>query len=139
MEAFADYSHAIVSVALMVVFGLVLSPLSAVKKTGAGLAPGCEPDADYGSSVYRWHRTYVNLAETMGFFVGAVGVAILAGANPFWVNLLASLFFVSRLVLAFVHIKGIGKPDMSARSFLYVAGWLACIILCLMAVLAVLG
>lgn len=137
MEAFAPYSHAIVAVALTVIFGLVLSPISAMRKTEAGLAPGCEPEADYDSSVYRWHRTYANLAETMGFFVASVGAAILAGANPFWVNLLASLFFVSRLVLAYVHIKGIGQPNMGVRSFTYVAGWLACIILCLMAVLAV--
>ncbi len=138
MEAFAEYGHAIASVALTVIFGLVMSPLSAMRKTAAKLAPGAEPEADYGSSVYRWHRAYANLSETMGFFVASVAAAILAGADPFWVNLLASIFFVSRLVLAVVHIKGIGKPDMSARSFLYVAGWLACIILCLMAVMAVL-
>ena len=37
-----------------------------------------------------------------------------------------------------VHLRG-GKADMGARSFAYVAGWLMCIFLAIMAVLAVFG
>ncbi len=138
MEDFAAYGHAIVAMAGTAIFGLVLSPLSAMRKSAIGLAPGCQPEADYTSAVYRWHRTYANLSETMGYFVACTVAAILAGASPFWVNLFASIFFVSRLVLAVVHIKGLGKPDMSTRSFVYVAGWLMCILLGLMAIFAVL-
>ncbi|MFD1158266.1 MAPEG family protein [Roseovarius aestuarii] len=138
MEHFATYGHAIVAMAATAIFGLLLSPLSAMRKSAIGLAPGCEPEADYSSSVYRWHRAYANLSETIGFFVACVAAAILAGASPFWVNLFASIFFVSRLVLAVIHIGGIGKPDMSARSFLYVAGWLMCVLLAIMAIFAVL-
>ena len=138
MEQFAAYGHAIVAMAGTALFGLILSPLSAMRKSAIGLVPGCQPEADYTSSVYRWHRTYSNLSETMGFFVACTVAAILAGASPFWVNLFASIFFVSRLVVAFVHIQGLGKPDMSARSFTYVAGWLMCVLLALMAIFAVL-
>ena len=138
MEHFASYGHAIVAMAATVIFGLLLSPLSAMKKSAVGLAPGCQPEADYTSSVYRWHRTYANLAETMGYFVASAAAAILAGASPFWVNLFASVFFVSRIVLAFVHIKGIGRPDMGPRSFIYVVGWLMCVLLAISAICAVL-
>lgn len=134
MEQFAEYGHAIVAMAGTAVFGLLMSPLSAIKKQKLGLAPGCSPEADYSTQVYRWHRAYLNLAETMGYFVAVTVAAILAGANPFWVNLLASVFFISRIILAVVHIKGIGKPNMSVRSFTYVAGWLMCLILALMAI-----
>lgn len=137
MEQFAAYGHAIVAMAGAGIFGLFLSPLSAMRKSKLGLAPGAEPEPDYTSAVYRWHRAYGNLAETMGYFVACTLAAILAGASPFWVNLLASIFFLSRVVLAVVHINGIGKPDMSARSFIYVAGWLSCILLALMAIFAV--
>ena len=137
MEQFAAYGHAIVALAATALLGLILSPLSAMRKTAIGLAPGCEPPADYGSSVYRWHRAYCNLSESIGFFAAATIAAILAGASPFWVNLFAALFFLSRLVVAFVHVRGIGKPDMSARSFTYVAGWLMCVLLALMAIGAV--
>lgn len=137
MEQFAEYGHAIFAVAATAIFGLILSPLSALRKQKIGLAPGCEPEADYSSSVYRWHRTYCNLAETMGFFAATVIAAILAGASPFWVNLFASIFFISRLVLAFVHIQGIGKAHTGVRSFTYVAGWAMCILLAVMAIVAV--
>ena len=137
MEQFAAYGHAIVALAGTAIFGLVLSPLSAMRKSAIGLAPGCQPEADYTSAVYRWHRAYSNLAETMGYFAACVLAAILAGASPFWVNLFASIFFISRVALAVVHIKGIGKPDMSVRSYLYVAGWLCCLLLALMAIFAV--
>ncbi len=139
MGAFAAYGHAIVSLAALAVFGLVLGPLSAMKKQSSGLAPGSEPKADYADPCYRWHRAYQNMADMIGYFAAVVVAAILAGVNPFWVNLLASLFFVSRLLLAFVHIRGIGKPDRSIRSIAYVAGLVMCIILAILAIAAVFG
>ena len=138
MEQVTEYGHAIVAMAGTAILGLILSPLSALRKSKIGLAPGCQPEADYTSSVYRWHRAYQNTAETIGFFAAVVLAAILAGANPFWVNLFASIFFVSRLAHAFLHIQGIGKPNAGARSFAYVAGWLMCLLLALMAIFAVL-
>ncbi|MDF1671742.1 MAG: MAPEG family protein [Roseovarius sp.] len=136
MDAFAAYSHAIVAMAATAVMLLIMGPLSAMKKTKLGLAPGATPEADYGSRCYRWHRAFGNLSESIGPFVAVTLAAILAGANPFWVNLLASLFLVARLVLAVVHVNGIGKPDMSVRSYAYVAGLLMCLILAGMAIVA---
>ena len=139
MQDFAQYGHAIVAMAAIAMFGLILSPLSAMRKQALGLTPGSQPEADYADPCYRWHRAYQNLSETIGFFVAVVLAAILAGASPFWVNLLASLFFIVRVFLVFVHIKGIGKPNMSVRSFTYVAGWLICLALAIMAIAAVFG
>jgi len=137
MEQFAQYGHAIVSMAGMALLTLLFSPLSAIRKTSDGLAPGCQPEADYNSATYRWHRAYSNLTETTGPFGLVVVAAILAGANPLWVNALASAFLVSRVVLAIVHVKGIGKPNMSVRSFTYVFGWIMCIGLAVLAIAAV--
>lgn len=137
MEQFAAYGHAIVAMAGTAVFGLVIGPLSAMRKTSAGLAPGAEPKPDYSTSVYRWHRAYSNLSEVMGYFVACTVAAILAGTSPFWVNLFASIFFASRVVLACVHIGGVGKPDMGVRSIVFVAGFLMCVLLAIMAVVSV--
>ena len=137
MEQFAAYGHAIMAMAVIAVFQLLMAPLSAMRKSSAGLAPGAQPPADYADACYRWHRTYANLAESMGPFVAVTVAAILAGAAPFWVNLFAAGFLVARVVLAVVHIKGIGKPDMSIRSFTYVAGWLMCLGLAWLAIKAV--
>lgn len=137
MDAFAAYGHALVAMAGVAILALILSPLSAMKKTAKGLAPGCQPEPDYNDACYRWHRTYGNLTESIGTFVAVTVAAMLAGVSPFWVNLLAALFLVIRIVLAVVHIRGIGGPDMSVRSFTYVAGWLVCLVLAIMAMMAV--
>ncbi|MGR3314463.1 MAPEG family protein [Roseovarius indicus] len=137
MTGFAEYGHALVAIVGLALLQLVLSPLSAIRKTQAGLAPGAQPVADYSDSCYRWHRAYDNLTESMAAFVGLTLAAILAGGSPFWVNLFASGFLLLRLVLAVVHINGIGKPDMGLRSFTYVAGWLMCLGLAYLVVKAV--
>jgi uncharacterized MAPEG superfamily protein len=134
MEQFSAYGHAIVAMAAVGMMHMIMGPLSAMKKTKLGLAPGATPEQDYDSATYRWHRAYGNLSETVGTFVAVTVAAMLAGANPFWVNLLAAVFFLSRIVMAVVHIKGIGGADMSVRSFTYVAGWAMCLILGLMAI-----
>lgn len=136
MELFEPYSHAIAALAGTAIMLLVMGPLTGRKKASLGLAPGATPEQDYGSAAYRWHRAHANLAENVAPFVAVTAAAVLAGCSPFWVNLLASLFLVVRLVLAVVHINGIGKPDMSVRSFTYVAGWLICLILGVMAILS---
>lgn len=134
MEQFAAYGHAIVSLAGISLLILLLSPVSAMRKTSTGLAPGAQPEADYANATYRWHRCYANLTETVGVFAAVTVAAILAGASPFWVNLLASVFVLVRIALAFIHIRGIGKPNMSVRSYTYVIGWLICILLAVMAI-----
>ncbi|QIE44127.1 MAPEG family protein [Pseudohalocynthiibacter aestuariivivens] len=138
MHDFAQYGHAIIAMALMGLTTLVLSPLSAMRKTAAGLVPGATPPEDYASATYRWHRAYGNAAESVGTFALVTLAAILAGAAPFWVNLFASTFFVARIVMLVIHLRG-GKADMGARSFAYVLGWLMCILLAILAILAVFG
>ena len=137
MEQFAPYAHAIVALAGMAILTLLMSPLSAMRKTSDGLAPGCQPEANYENATYRWHRAYSNLTETTGSFALVVAAAILSGADPFWVNLLASAFLASRILLIVVHVKGIGKPHMGVRSFTYVFGWVMCLGLAALAILAV--
>ena len=139
MEIFADYAHAIVAVAATTLFGLLIGPVTAVLKLSRGMQAGATPEQDYSDRTYRINRAYLNLTETMGFFVAAVVASILAGVVPYWVNLLASVFFVSRIVLFFVHVAGIGPMNFGPRSFIFVIGWLCCLILSVMAILAVLG
>ncbi len=136
MEAFAEYSHAIVAIALTALIGLAINPFSAIWKTSKGVTAGGPPNADYEDPAYRMDRAYQNLTEMMGIFTGVTAAAILAGASPFWVNLFASLFFVSRIAVAYVHVKGIGKPVQGPRTFIFVFGWACCIALAVLAIWA---
>ncbi len=137
MEPFAAYGHAIVSLVLFAVIVLALSPFSALKKQGEGLAPGGTPEEDYASAAYRLHRAYQNGAESLAIFATVTVAAILAGASPFWINLLASLALVTRVAMLVVHLRGIGKPHNGPRSVFYVSGWVCMLVIALFALVAV--
>lgn len=137
MEQFSAYGHALVSLAVVAIFAMMFGPMSAMRKQAAGLDAGATPAADYTDPAFRLHRAYMNLTENYGLFAGVTMAAILAGVSPFWVNLLATIFLVSRLVVAFVHIKGIGRQHVGPRSFIYVTGWLANIVMAVLTIVAV--
>lgn len=136
MEHFSEYGHAIVSLAVFAMLGLILSPISAARKADAGVAPGALPAPDYSDPTYRLSRAYMNAMELCGFFTAVTVAAILAGASPFWVNLLASVFLLSRFVMAFVHIRGIGKANLGPRSMIFGLGWVCCLALGVLAIVA---
>ena len=137
MEHFAEYGHAVVSLAGLGLLWAVLGPLSAVMKERSGAAPGGDVAPDYANPAYRWSRAYANLTETAPAFVAVVVAAMAAGASPFWTNLLAALFLLSRIVVAFVHIRGLGKPAHGLRSILFTIGWASVTILAVFAIIAV--
>ena len=138
MEQFADYGHAIASLGLTVILGLLISPFTALSKMNKGHAAGGTPVADYGDRTYRFDRAYLNLAENMGFFAAATVAAILAGVSPGWVNWLAAVFFVSRVLHFIVHYMGIGPMNFGPRTIVFVAGWGCNLGLAILAVAAVL-
>ncbi|SPH17333.1 hypothetical protein DEA8626_00851 [Defluviimonas aquaemixtae] len=135
MEVFAEYSRAIVSLALFALITLGLSPMAGVARNRAGVAAGALPKEDYANRDFRICRAYQNAAESLGAFAAVIAAAILAGAAPFWVNLFASLAVLSRLIMVFVHIQGYGVgKEPGPRTMLYVFGWLMMLLLALMAI-----
>ena len=138
MEPFLAYGHAIVAMAATALFGLLVNPFTAVAKMNKGQAAGGTPAEDYGDRTYRFNRAYLNLTEIMGFFVAATVAAILAGADPSWVNWLAAIFFVARVAHFLVHFAGIGPMNFGPRTVIFVVGWGCCLILAILAILAVL-
>lgn len=137
MEGFAEYSHAIASLVLFTLVVLALSPFSALAKAGKGLAPGATPEQDYSDKAYRLNRAYLNGTETLPAYLAVTVAAMLAGASPVWVNLLASLVLVARVIMLVVHLKGIGKPHSGLRSVFYVLGWACMVALGVLALVAV--
>ncbi|MSU88922.1 MAPEG family protein [Rhodobacteraceae bacterium 2CG4] len=136
MDAITGYAHAIVSLALFAVLALALNPWAGIARGRAGLVPGQMPEPDYASRAFRITRSYQNTVEMTGVFAAVVAAAVLAGANPFWVNLLASLALVSRIAMIFVHVQGIGKANNGLRTIFFVAGWAMMLLLALIAAVA---
>ena len=136
MEDFAQYGHAVASLVIFTLVVLLLAPFSALAKQGKGLAPGATPEQDYSDKAYRLNRAYLNGTETLPAYLAVTVAAILMGVSPFWVNLLASVVLLARLVMLFVHIRGTGKPHSGLRSVLYVVGWACMFVMGLMALVA---
>jgi len=136
MEVYAEYSHAIASLVIFTLIVLFMSPFSALAKQGKGLAPGATPAQDYSDKAYRLNRAYLNGTETLPAFLAVTIAAILLGASPFWVNLLASVALVARVVMLVIHLRGIGKQNAGPRSVFYVIGWGCMAILGFMALVA---
>ena len=134
MEAFASYGHAVASVVMFTLVVLVIAPFSALAKAGKGLAPGATPAQDYADKAYRLNRAYLNGTETLPAYATVTFAAILLGASPFWVNLLASLALLARLAMLWVHLQGIGRPNSGLRSILYVIGWACMVVIGIMTV-----
>lgn len=137
MEQFAEYSHAIAALAFIVLIQLALSPAAGLSRNNSGKSAGAMPDPDYSDVKFRICRAYQNSAEMSGAFAGAILAAVLAGAPPLWINLFASLAVISRLVMVYVHIKGIGAgQEPGPRTFAYVFGWAMCLLIALFALIA---
>ncbi|UWQ22834.1 MAPEG family protein [Jannaschia sp. W003] len=113
MDAFDPYAHAIAALALWAVVVPVLAAVSTRGRT-SDRAPCGKPVRDYADPWYRRERAFANAVEISGPFVAATVAAILAGAAPFWVNLLASLFIVLRVAMAAVHVMTENQPARSA-------------------------
>ncbi len=124
MEGFAAYGHAIMSLALWSVVSIVLGMVATRGKTAKNTCACGQPKRDYSNVVYRRSRAFANAMEMSGPFIGATVAAILAGANPFWVNTLASIFLVSRIAVAVVHI---GTEIQPLRSAVWMVG-LVCVL-----------
>jgi len=136
---FAAYGHALASLVLFAVLTMMVGPLAANAKAKAGVPSGAMPDPDYGSFVYRFNRAHLNAVEILGPFAALVLAAVLAGASAGWVNWLASIFLVSRLVHLAVHLGGWGRPDGGLRSVVFVVGVLCCVGLAAAALAAIFG
>jgi uncharacterized MAPEG superfamily protein len=133
MTEFAAYSHAIASLGLWAILSIILSGVSLRGRTPEGRCDCGKPKRDYTDRVYRADRAFMNAVENSGPFVAATVAAMLAGAAPFWVNVFASVFLVSRIAMAIVHI---GTENQPLRSAMFVIGWVCMIALALMAVVA---
>lgn len=122
-QAFAPYAHALAALGGWAILMFALLIASAAGKARAR-TPSGHPVRDYSDPAYRRSRAFQNAIEITGPFLAALLAALLTGASPFWVNLLASLFLVSRIAMAGVHI---GTENQPLRSACWFVGVLCCL------------
>ena len=110
---FAPYAHALAAMAGWGLLMLVLTVLSVIGSPRARTQAGL-PARDYADPYYRRSRAFANAVEASGSFLAVTVAAILVGASPFWVNVLASVFLVARIGAAAAHIGTMIEPLRSA-------------------------
>jgi len=110
---FEAYGHAIAALALWALLVQVLGMASTVGRSPERRCECGKPKRNYADPVYRRERAFMNAIEGGGPFIAVTVAAILSGAVPFTVNLLASIFIVARICMAVVHIKTENQPMRS--------------------------
>ena len=135
MELFEPYSHALAAMAL---FGLIISVLTGVSAFAtARERDKCGyPVRDYTDPAYRKSRAFLNAQEAVGPFLATTIAAIMVGASPFTVNLLASIFVVGRIATAVVHIM---TENQNLRSLTWSVGFLSVIAMGITALIGAFG
>ena len=120
MDQFDAYSHALAAIAAWGVLMVVLMGLSTTGRSPDNRTQSGMIKRDYADPTYRRARAFANAMETTGPFLAVTLAAILLGANPFWVNLLASIFLVARIFMAVVHV---GTENQGLRSLGFSIGF----------------
>ena len=131
MEAFEAYSHALASLAGFSLLMMVLGAVSTVGRSPENRTQSGAVIRNYSDPTYRRGRAFANAMESAAPFIGATLAAILVGANPFWVNLFASLFLAARIAVAVVHI---GTEIQWLRSAIWTVGTVCILVLGVMGI-----
>lgn len=138
MDQFASYGHAILSLVIMAVLAQVLNAMTGIKKGNNKMTPGATYQPDFTNPGYRLDRAHMNGVENLGIVTAAIVGAMLAGASPFWVNILASVILLTRLVYTFFYVRGLGGGYGGARTGLAVLSSACVVCLAIMTAVAVL-
>jgi uncharacterized MAPEG superfamily protein len=136
METFASYHTALVAVAGVALITLAQSAHVNVVRARNKLAPDAALPSDYADPVFRVVRTFLNSTESLPTFAAAVFAAVLLGAAPFWINLLAALHLLFRLAYWPIYVSGVGAPAAGLRSFTWAAGWTVNVAIAVIAIVA---
>ena len=139
--ALSPYTTAIGALMLLVLAVLIQALLAGViglNKSGGEL-PGVPLQGNHASLNFRVLRTYANSTENLPAFAVTLMLAILAGASPKWVNLLAALHVTFRFAFWGIYYSGVGKVAGGPRTISYVLAWFTNLALAVVAVSALFG
>lgn len=139
--ALSAYSTALAALMVLVLAVLIQALFAGViglSKAGGEL-PGVPLQGDHRSLNFRVLRTYANSTENLPAFAVALLLAVLAGASPKWVNLLAALHVGFRLAFWGIYYSGVGKVAGGPRTISYVLGWMINLILAVVAGVALMN
>lgn len=99
---------------------------SFAKARQPGAIPGLPPkDTLHQSFTFRAWRTHQNSLENTGSMIGGALFAMLAGANPMWLQLLLAIMVLSRIAHMLLYYGIATEKNPSPRSYFFALSWLA--------------
>ncbi|RAJ96402.1 MAPEG family protein [Aliidiomarina maris] len=137
---FSDYRVALIGVGLLLLMVFVQWMVGNGRKAKeAGALPGTPPKhLSHQDFTFRAWRTHQNTLENLGTMLGASFLAIVAGANPFWVALLVWVMLFGRLVHMILYYAIATDKNPSPRSYFFGLAWLANLALLILGLIALL-
>jgi uncharacterized MAPEG superfamily protein len=120
---FVAYQFSFLVLAILALIALIQSFMNAPLAFGSGQqTPGMPLQHDHNDLSFRALRTYANTVENLPAIGFALLMAIVAGASPWIINLLAGIHLGFRLLFWAVYYSGVGKVTGGPRTMAYVGG-----------------
>ena len=136
----APFVTSLIALGILCVAVLVQSVLAGALALAPGhQSPGIPLKGGHEDRSFRVMRTYANSTENLPAIIAAIVLAIVAGVNPFWVNLLVGIHVAARLIHWAIYYAGFGASAGGPRTMIYVLGLVANIVLVVMALWALIG
>ncbi|RUO18749.1 hypothetical protein CWE08_10995 [Aliidiomarina iranensis] len=111
---------------------------SYAKASQPGAVPGLPPrDAGHKHFTFRAWRTHQNTLENAATMVGGAIFAILAGANPQWLQGIMAIMVVSRIAHMVLYYGIATDKNPSPRSYFFMLSWFANLAIIVLGMVAV--
>lgn len=131
MPLFETYQSALLAMLIIIITAIIQSLVAMkVKAARPGAIPGkIDPELSHESFVYRAHRTFMNTLENTPIMLATGFVAILSGTDAYWTGLLLWIYAVSRILHMILYYAIATEKNPSPRSFPFLAGFTANVVL----------
>ena len=128
MEA---YSSALVGIWIILLTVFIQSMVASIAhRRQKHYVPGIVDDKlSHESFVFRSHRTLINSLENLVLMLGTVVVAMLAGVEASWVAGTVWVYALARLAHMWLYYVIATEKNPSPRSYFYIIGLLANLVL----------
>ena len=138
---FESYSLALWGIFTILVTVLLQSLVAAGSKASQpGAVPGkMDQSLSHSSFVFRSNRTVMNSLENIPVMLGASFLALFAGADVFWTGTLIWVFAVARILHMALYYGIATEKNPSPRSYFFLIGVVANIVLLVFAGIALAG
>lgn len=111
---------------------------SYAKASEPGAIPGQPPRAfGHAHFAFRAWRTHQNSLENASTMIGGAIFAILAGANPAWLQGLLAIMVVSRIAHMALYYAIATDKNPSPRSYFFMISWLANVAVIVLGIMAI--